>query len=460
MTAQVMIVDDLLPNIKLLKAMLEREFYQVITAMNGVEALECLKTEHPDIILLDVMMPEMDGLETCRRIKADPATSDIPVVMVTALSDLSDRIAGLNAGADDFLTKPINNTAMFARIRSLVRFKTMTDALKLRARIGSEFGGEGLSMDKINDVSGSKILLIDDDEAQVVHIREATEKLKTELFIYKDPGEAIKSLSEHDYDLVMINSCISEANSLYLCATIKSQEHGGAAPLILLVEEDNEDLIARGYDIGINDYLVIPLDSNEIRARCRTQIRRKKYQDALLDDQNKTLALSQKDGLTGLFNRRYFDSYFMHNLQESILHSKPLTLMVLDIDHFKAINDTYGHVTGDEVLKQIAAKIQVRASDLVARYGGEEFAVVMPNTPLSVAAVVAERVRRMIEQSNCRVHGSDETINVTVSIGLSCALRNDNTETLVAKADEALYHVKNTTRNRTAINAGLTEKAA
>lgn len=455
MTAQVMIVDDLLPNIKLLKAMLEREFYQVITATNGVKALERLRTDHPDIILLDVMMPEMDGLETCRRIKSDPATSDIPVVMVTALSDISDRIAGLNAGADDFLTKPINNTAMFARIRSLVRFKTMTDALKLRARTGTEFGGESLSLDKINDVSGAKILVIEDDEAQIAHIKEATSSLKTELFVYSDPGKAIKSFSERSYDLVIIDSCISEANSLHLCATLKSQEHAGAAPLILLVEEDDEDLIARGYDIGINDYLVMPLDSNEIRARCKTQIRRKKYQDALLHDQDQTLALSQRDGLTGLYNRRYFDSYFAYNLQEALRHSKPLALMVLDIDHFKRINDTYGHQAGDEVLKIVAKKIDVRASDLVARYGGEEFIVVMPNTPLSVAANVAERVRRSIEATSFPVKNGEENLKITVSIGLSCATRKDDTETLMSKADTALYHVKNTSRNRVAVNIGM-----
>jgi two-component system, cell cycle response regulator len=130
MSARVLVVDDLLPNVKLLEAKLNSEYYDVLTARSGIEALEVVKNNPPDIILLDVMMPEMDGFETCRRLKADPTVSHIPVVMVTALSEVEDRVQGLKAGADDFLTKPINDLALFARIRSLVRLKIMTDELR------------------------------------------------------------------------------------------------------------------------------------------------------------------------------------------------------------------------------------------------------------------------------------------------------------------------------------------
>src|SRR5881392_1845727 len=140
MTARVLVVDDVELNVKLLEAKLSSEYFEVLSADNGPAALEMTETELPDIILLDVMMPRMDGFEVCRRLKANPRTADIPVVMVTALSDVADRLRGLEAGADDFLTKPVNDIALFARVRSLVRLKRMMDELRLREEVCRQFG--------------------------------------------------------------------------------------------------------------------------------------------------------------------------------------------------------------------------------------------------------------------------------------------------------------------------------
>src|SRR5678815_2278275 len=140
MTARVLVVDDVELNVKLLEAKLASEYFEVVTAYNGHSALELAEAEPPDIVLLDVMMPRMDGFEVCRRLKANERTTDIPVVMVTALSDVSDRLRGLESGADDFLTKPVNDVALFARVRSLVRLKTMVDELRLRQATGESMG--------------------------------------------------------------------------------------------------------------------------------------------------------------------------------------------------------------------------------------------------------------------------------------------------------------------------------
>src|SRR6202163_3356872 len=140
MTARVLIVDDVEINVKLLEAKLDSEDFSVVSAQNGYSALEVAAPELPDIILLDVMMPRMDGFEVCRRLKANALTADIPVVMVTALSDIADRLRGLEAGADDFLTKPVNDIALFARVRSLIRLKRMMEELRLREDVCRQFG--------------------------------------------------------------------------------------------------------------------------------------------------------------------------------------------------------------------------------------------------------------------------------------------------------------------------------
>ena len=140
MTARILVVDDILANVRLLEAKLSAEYFEVVTAMNGVDALEAVQRAKPDIVLLDVMMPGIDGIEVCRRLKADPTTQHIPVIMVTALDQLEDRVRGLEAGADDFLTKPVNDVALFCRIKSLVRLKMLSDELRARAESSQTMG--------------------------------------------------------------------------------------------------------------------------------------------------------------------------------------------------------------------------------------------------------------------------------------------------------------------------------
>src|SRR5713101_5554703 len=162
MTARVLVVDDVELNVRLLTAKLASEYFEVVSADNGPAALDMVEAELPDIILLDVMMPRMDGFEVCRRLKANPHTADVPVVMVTALSDVANRLRGLEAGADDFLTKPVNDIVLFARVRSLVRLKRMMEELRVRDAICARFGGRNTPA--AEDTGPARILIVDDDE--------------------------------------------------------------------------------------------------------------------------------------------------------------------------------------------------------------------------------------------------------------------------------------------------------
>lgn len=453
MSARILVVDDLLPNVKLLEAKLKSEFYEVITSDSGIQALEIVEQTPPDLILLDVMMPEMDGFETCKRIKENSSTSDIPVVMVTALSDVEDRVQGLNAGADDFLTKPINDLALFARIRSLVRLKSITDELKLRDQTGEQFGSSSEFNDLLKETKNAKILVVDEDVAQASQITNKLEELSMQVIVESNPHEAVRISEETEVDLIMVSTQLSTDDGLHLCTHLRSQEKTKATPLLILIEDDQTELLVKGLDMGINDYLITPLDSNEIVARVRTQIRRKRYQDALKENQQKSLTMAVIDSLTSVYNRRYFDTHLERMLQNLEENGKHISLMMIDIDHFKLINDNHGHLSGDDVLKELCKRLQdaVRPTDLVARYGGEEFSVVMPDTSLNQAAEIAERIRKFISRDEFTISSDPGKIHCTASIGVSVSSPSDTPQTLIERADKALYHVKHTGRNKVAV---------
>ncbi len=454
MVARILVVDDLLPNRRLLEAKLKSEYYEVTTAESGMQAIESATKLPPDIILLDVMMPEMDGFETCKRLKKHPRTSDVPVVMVTALTDVEDRVQGLNAGADDFLTKPINDLALFARIRSLVRLKNMTDELKLRDKTGAQLGAIA-DVEKIDGVSGAKVMIVDDDATQAQQINIKLQELGIYVVVEGDPAKAVRLSEETDFDLIMVSAQLAKDDGIHFCTHLRSQEKTRNTPLLIIIEDDNPDLLIKALDMGINDYLITPIDSNEVIARARIQIKRKKYQDALQASRQENIEMSVKDGLTNLYNRRYFDMHIESLLNSSMQNGKPLSLMIIDMDHFKGVNDTYGHLSGDTILQQLAQRIlaNVRPSDLVARYGGEEFVVVMPSTDIKHAANVAERIRKVVEATEFNIPVEPGKLKKTISVGLAAIAAGDTPHSLVERADKGLYHVKNTGRNKVAICA-------
>jgi two-component system, cell cycle response regulator len=451
MTARVLVVDDILANVKLLQARLEAEYFEVLTASNGFEALEiCAKTP-VDIILLDVMMPGMDGFECCQRLKADVNTSHVPVVMVTALDQMADRVRGLEAGADDFLTKPINELAMLTRVRSLVRLKMMQDELRQRAMMSKTLGirdplAEVMTESGIN----GRCLLVEDRASSADRITQALRNHQI-LEIEKNPHNAIIRAAEGNYDLVIISMNLVDFDALRLVAQIRSLERIRNLPILLLSEPELEARVMRGLEMGVNDYIHRPLDKNELTARVRSQVRRKRTADKLKDRVQESMEMAVLDGLTGLHNRRYLETNAPVLVQQANMRLRPLCVMMLDIDFFKKVNDTYGHDAGDEVLREFANRIKqsVRNVDMACRMGGEEFIVVMPEAERDVAHATAERLRQAVENRPFAIYKGAQHIPVTVSIGFSQRMTaHDTIESILKRADEAVYEAKRTGRNR------------
>lgn len=455
MSARILVVDDTLPNVKLLEAKLSSEYFDVLTASDGVSALELIKTAMPDIVLLDVMMPGMDGFEVCRRIKADPKTAHIPVIMVTALSEVQDRVRGLEAGADDFLTKPVKDLALFARVRSLARLKMLMDEWRMRAATGEQLGDfpAGANPGEIQSTAAS-VLLVDDNPNNVRRTETTIKNVGHSIVSTALPEDAMRAALHGDFDLIIVNLHLSRHDGLRLCSQFRSQELTRQTPILLLIEGEDTARLAKGLELGINDYLIAPIDSNELLARVHTQVRRKRYQDSLRANFQRSLSLALTDSLTGLHNRRYLDAH-LGNLMTRVLHGgKPFALLTIDIDHFKRINDGFGHATGDEVLREMAERLvqSVRNFDLVARIGGEEFVIVMPDASEAVAAAVAQRLCQRIARKPFTVSHPVGTIEVTVSVGCAAALgEEERPEALLKRSDEALYQAKRGGRNQVVV---------
>lgn len=455
MTARVLIVDDVPANLKLLDAKLTAEYFDVFKASSGPEALEAAKEQQPDIILLDVMMPGMDGFEVCRRLKSMPETEHIPVVMVTALDQPKDRVQGLEAGADDFLTKPLNDLALFARVRSLVRLKMVTDELRMREATGQRIGALTASGDNFLMGEPGRILVIDDRPTSLKRI---TETLANEhhVTVAETQEELVRLASSGDFDLHIVSLTLQEYDGLRLCSQLRSIEATRQTPILAIVEEGDTSRLVRALDMGVNDYLVRPIERNELVARARSQLRRKRYQDYLRDKFQQGLELAITDGLTGLYNRRYMEGHLATLVEDAANTGKSVALLIFDIDYFKAVNDTYGHAAGDMVLKEFAERISgnVRSVDLACRLGGEEFVVVMPDTDLAYAMTIAERLRQCVAAKPFRLDETGRTLDVTVSIGIGVTHGpHDTVAKLLERADQGLYRAKRDGRNRVVAEA-------
>lgn len=448
MTARILIVDDVAANLRLLEARLAAEYYEVATAQDGHDALHQARGWQPDLILLDVMMPGLDGFETCRELKRDAGTRHIPVVMVTSLDQNDERVRGLEAGADDFLTKPVDFTTLLARTRSLVRLKRLLDEWRVRGETARALGLGAESL-ALPSVAGARALVVDDLEESAAAVQEAL--MEEGVVAGRAGGEAemVALTQAIDFDLVVISLSMMADDPLRLASRLRAGESTQAIPMLVIAEPEQRDLVLRGFDLGANDWLLRPLDALELRARARNQIRRKFYQDRLRSDLGHALELALTDPLTGFYNQRYLSRHLQILLAAG--QPKGLAVLMLDVDHFKAINDHWGHQVGDTALTLIAQTLRgrVRVFDSIARYGGEEFVVVMPGTGELDALSAAERLRGAIEELRF-VPEPGHSHLLTVSVGVACCGPGSRTtaERLIQAADQALYAAKRAGRNR------------
>ena len=300
-----------------------------------------------------------------------------------------------------------------------------------------------------------RILSVDDRPNSYERIVETLAAEHT-VDVESDPAEGLFHAADGNYDLVIVSLGLKDFDGLRLCSQLRSLERTRNVPILAVAEADNNARLVRGLEIGVNDYLLRPIDKNEMLARVRTQIKKKRYTERLRDNVQLSIEMAITDALTGLFNRRYMETHLSALVEQAASRGKPIAVLVLDIDFFKSINDGHGHDAGDDVLREFALRVRksIRNIDLACRYGGEEFVIVMPETDMGVATMVAERLRRRIAGEPFPIQQGMRLLDVTLSIGIAALNgEGDNAAAMLKRADQALYRAKRDGRNRVVADA-------
>ncbi|MGC9270560.1 diguanylate cyclase [Acidiphilium sp.] len=442
MTARVLIVDDIAPNARLLEVRLTSEYYEVKTVNDSRDALAIAQVWQPDVILLDVMMPGLNGFDLSCQIKSLSSTAHIPIIMITGLNHARDRAQGLQCGADEFLTKPIHYELLLARLRGIIRFKRLRDEWRGRGATAMTLG---LTIGRPDDISHhrARALVVDDLTTRGMEIQQVLSAANIDVIAARNEAEVYDHIRGSTFDLMVISLSLLGVDPLRLVARCRAWAESRDTPLLLIAEPDQRDIMIHALDLGANDCLILPLDADELTLRANNQIRHKLYEESLRNDVGSALKLAVIDPLTQLYNRRYLSSHLERLCDDP--SGSGFAVMIVDIDHFKTINDQFGHLAGDKVLQRVADILRrnLRTSDLIARFGGEEFVVIINGlTDERRAAAIAEKLRSTIEALTF-----DFTTRVTASVGVTLSRPPASAEALLGEADAALYDAKRAGRN-------------
>jgi two-component system cell cycle response regulator len=417
----ILCVDDSRSIRKILKDEFTGAGYNVLLAENGKEGVTLAQKHKPDLITMDVEMPEMIGYEACRVLRRTEITMHIPIIMMTSHDSPLEREKGFEAGAIEYFIKPFKKGYLSSYVSSL--------------------------FDKLKQTKTHNILLVE-DSVNVSHIIKYSLGLKgLNVITAKNADIALKVLQDTKIHLILCDINMPGMDGFELCRKIKTDSNGMHIPILILTARDSKDDILYGFESGAEDYMVKPFNEDELYARICVHLRILSLLEELEKKNRDLEKLSITDGLTGLYNRRYINERLEMEIKSADRYNYNFCCLMCDLDHFKEINDNHGHQFGDFVLRNFSNILRknCRETDLIGRYGGEEFIILARNTDQEQAMKLAEKVRTKIEEYD--FNDGNISTKITVSIGLSSTKGDVNEVALVKNADSALYHAKEKGRN-------------
>ena len=442
----ILLVDDLPENLKLLSEILSKAGYTARSVTSGAKAIKTATAKRPDVMFLDILMPEMNGYEVCQAFKADPELCDIPIIFISALGDTSDKLRGFEVGGVDYITKPFQIKEVLARLEAQLTIQRQQRSLQNEIERRKEIE-EVLyqSRSLLSSILNSAL----DGIAAMQAVRDPSTGLIEDFRCLAVNPVISKALQRKREDLtgkLVLKKFLSQVAPNLLDRFVQVVETGEA-----LTDEfyyPSED--ARWYH-----YVVVKLgDGFAVTVRDITE--RKETELALQEANHKLEKLVNLDGLTHIANRRHFAEYLDLEWQRHQRDQNSLSLIMIDIDYFKRYNDHNGHQGGDDCLIRVAqaiAQVPQRPTDLVARYGGEEFAVILSNTDSDGALKIAEEIQLAIATLAIPHEKSEVSDRITLSIGTASIIPalSQQVDVLIKQADQALFAAKGEGRNRTIV---------
>ncbi len=453
MAGRILIADDVATNRIILKVKLAASRYEVLQAGSVETLLQQARASHPDLIIIAQSLPGGGIKAACAALQADPELAHIATIAITPSHNREDRLAALRAGADEVLSKPMDEDILHAFARNLVRTRATFNELTRKQLVAREFGFSDMAAEFTRQ---TRIALVSNSRETGFIWRAGLVGRVADQIKVMTKAEALDTETEHETpDVFVVSASLAHGNDgLHLVSELRSRPAKRHSVVIVHNPTGDETLTIMALDMGANAVLSGDFDNKELMLRLRRLAPRKLEADALRKSLDQQLSLAMKDPLTGLHNRRYAQAYLSKIVQTAHAQRQPFTLMVLDLDRFKRVNDRYGHAIGDEVLVEIAARLKanLRDVDLLARLGGEEFLVALPETNHSEAVYAAERLRRVVGDRPIQSTSRGVEVPVTLSIGVFVSGENHDAgmriEQMIDRADRALYASKTEGRNQ------------
>lgn len=451
MAGRILIADDIATNRILLQSRLSEAHYEVVALRGRTDIAQAIRDDRPDLAIVDAEFSGGHGLDICRAVKSDAGLRGLPVILVTRDGDADTGIAALTAGVDEFLTKPLDEVTLLARVRSLLRARDTQSAIERRRETVEELGFA--EPPALFDLPPRIVIVARDARGAERCSRDLRRLVAGALDVHAE-AEALDAADLAPApDLFLIDADLSRPRAgLTLLSDLRSRAGSRHAAIVLRHDPGDADVAAMALDLGANDIAREGCAAAELAARLRTQIQRKRDADRLRASVENGLRLAVIDPLTGLYNRRYALRHLSRMSESAAAAGTSFAVLMADVDRFKSINDRFGHAAGDMVLVEIARRLRdnLRDVDLVARFGGEEFLVAIPDTDGPRTARTAERLRDVVGGTPILLPAG-HVRTATVSIGIALSRRGDygpaDPQEVVGRADRALYAAKAGGRN-------------